>query len=262
MTTGRSLARAGLIVTVAFLVSRLLGWVRLVVIGTQIGPTAQLDTFFAAFRLPDLIFQLVAAGALSSALIPVISGLLATDEEGRAWRVASTVANVMLAILLVLAAVVLVAAPLLIPWITPGFNEAQQAQTVELTRIMLVSPILLALGSLATSLLNAKGRFAASAVAPIVYNLAIIGGVLFLYPSMGITGLAVGCRRRLGLSPRRPAPAAPGDRLPLDPPGRPRRPVGPPGAPAHGPPGARPRGEPAHLPRRDVARVEPRGPAR
>ena len=192
MTTGRSLARAGLIVTVAFFVSRLLGWVRLVVIGTQIGPNAQLDTFFAAFRLPDLIFQLVAAGALSSALIPVISGLLATDEEGRAWRVASTVANVMLAILLALALVVLVAAPLLIPWITPGFTEAQQAQTVELTRIMLVSPILLALGSLATSLLNAKGRFAASAVAPIVYNLAIIGGVLFLYPSMGITGLAVG----------------------------------------------------------------------
>ncbi len=74
MTSGRSLARAGLIVTVAFLVSRLLGWVRLVVIGTQIGPNAQLDTFFAAFRLPDLIFQLVAAGALSSALIPVDLG--------------------------------------------------------------------------------------------------------------------------------------------------------------------------------------------
>ena len=103
MTAGRSLARAGLIVTLAFLASRALGWVRLVVIGTSFGATAELDTFFAAFRIPDLIFQLVAAGALSSALIPVIAGLLETDTESRAWRVASTVANLMLAVLLVLA---------------------------------------------------------------------------------------------------------------------------------------------------------------
>jgi putative peptidoglycan lipid II flippase len=192
VTAGRSLARAGLVVTGAFLVSRLLGWVRLLVLGTTFGATGQLDTFFAAFRIPDLIFQLVAAGALSSALIPVVAGLLATDEESRAWRVASTVANLMLAILLALALVVLVAAPVLIPLVTPGFTPAQQAQTVDLTRIMLASPILLALGSLATSLLNAKGRFAASALAPIVYNLAIIGGALFLAPSMGVTGLAVG----------------------------------------------------------------------
>jgi putative peptidoglycan lipid II flippase len=192
VTAGRSLARAGLIVTVAFLVSRLLGWVRLAVIGIAFGPTPELDTFFAAFRLPDLIFQLVAAGALSSALIPIVAGLLATDEESRAWRVASTVANLMLAILLGLALIVLVAAPDIIPIVTPGFTPAQQAHTVDLTRIMLASPILLALGSLATSLLNAKGRFAASAVAPIVYNLAIIGGAVFLAPSMGVTGLAVG----------------------------------------------------------------------
>lgn len=192
MTRGRSLARAGLVVTGAFLVSRILGWVRLLVLGTTIGVSGELDTFFAAFRIPDLIFQLVAAGALSSALIPVIAGLLATDEESRAWRVASTVANLMLAILLVLALIVLVTAPVLIPVITPGFSPAQQAQTVDLTRIMLASPILLALGSLATSLLNAKGRFAASAVAPIVYNLAIIGAALFLAPSIGVVGLAIG----------------------------------------------------------------------
>ena len=99
----------------AFLISRALGWVRLVVIGTTFGATSELDTFFAAFRIPDLIFQLVAAGALSSALIPVIAGLLETDAESRAWRVASTVANLMLAILLVLAAIMFVAAPSIVP---------------------------------------------------------------------------------------------------------------------------------------------------
>ena len=66
------------------------------VIGTTFGATSELDTFFAAFRIPDLIFQLVAAGALASALIPVLAGLLATGGESRAWRVASTVTNLML----------------------------------------------------------------------------------------------------------------------------------------------------------------------
>ena len=192
MTAGRSLARAGLIVTAAFLAARALGWVRLVVISTVFGATSELDTFFAAFRIPDLIFQLVAAGALSSALIPVIAGLLETDTEARAWRVASTVANVMLAVLLVLAVVAFVAAPVLVPLITPGFSEAQWAQTTDLTRIMLLSPILLAMGSLATSLLNAKNRFGAAAVAPIVYNLAIIGAAIVLAPAYGVFSLAIG----------------------------------------------------------------------
>lgn len=192
MSNGRSLARAGLIVTGAFLVARALGWVRLVVIAATFNVSGQLDTFFAAFRVPDLIFQLVAAGALSSALIPVLSGLLATDEESRAWRVASTVANVMLGILVVLALIVLATTPQIIEVVTPGFTPAQQAQTVDLTRIMLASPILLALGSLATSLLNSKGRFAAAAAAPIVYNLAIIGGAIFLAPTFGVAGLAIG----------------------------------------------------------------------
>jgi putative peptidoglycan lipid II flippase len=191
VTARGTLARAGLVVTGAFLVARILGWVRLVVIGATFGPTDR-DIFVAAFRIPDAMFQLVAAGALSSALIPIVAGLLARDEEARAWRVASTVANLMLAVLLILAVIVAIAAPVLVPVITQGFDPAGQARTVELTRIMLLSPILLALGALTTSLLNAKGRFAASALAPITYNVAIIGGALFLAPSLGVTGLVVG----------------------------------------------------------------------
>ncbi|HLO34586.1 MAG TPA: murein biosynthesis integral membrane protein MurJ, partial [Candidatus Deferrimicrobium sp.] len=103
-----------------------------------------------------------------------------------------TIANLMLAALLVLGLVVLVAAPAIIPAITPGFTAEQTSRTVDLTRIMLLSPIFLALGSLVTSVLNARGRFAASAIAPIVYNLAIIGAAWFLAPAWGITGLAIG----------------------------------------------------------------------
>ena len=88
MTAGpKALARAGLIVSSAILASRLLGWLRTVVISSTFGASAQLDAYFAAFRIPDLIFQLVAAGALSTALIPVLAGLLARGEDDHAWRV-------------------------------------------------------------------------------------------------------------------------------------------------------------------------------
>jgi putative peptidoglycan lipid II flippase len=189
--SSRALAQAGLIVSAAFLVSRVLGWVRVVVIGNTF-QAGELDAFVAAFRLPDLVFQLVAAGALATAVIPVLSALFATDQNARAWRVVSTIANLMLLGLLALAIVILIAAPAIIPPITPGFDEAKWSRTVDLTRIMILSPIFLALGSLVTSVLNARGQFAVAAIAPIVYNLAIIGAAVFLAPTLGVTGLAIG----------------------------------------------------------------------
>ena len=190
MSATGSLARAGLIVSSAFLVSRVLGYVRVIVIANAFRP-AELDAFFAAFRIPDLIFQLVAAGALSSALIPIVSALFTTNEQQRAWRVVSTVINLMLIGLLVLGVGLFILAPVIVPNITPGFEGAKLDRTIELTRIMLLSPIFLAMGAVATSVLNAGGRFAASAIAPVVYNLAIIGGALILGPSLGVEGLAL-----------------------------------------------------------------------
>ena len=194
MTNNRNaLVRAGLVVTTAFLASRVLGWVRVVVIGTTFGASSELDSFFAAFRIPDLIFQLVAAGALASALIPVLAGLIATEQQARAWRVASTVTNIMLLALVGLAVIVAIEAPIIIPAITPGFDLVSTERTIELTRLMLLSPALLALGSVATSILNSQDRFTAAAMAPIVYNVAIIAGAIWLSARCsGSKGLAVG----------------------------------------------------------------------
>ena len=193
MSSHRSLARAGLVVSGAFLVSRVLGWFRYIVFVQFFAAGRDLDAFLAAFRLPDLMFQLVAAGALSSAIIPVASALFVTGEESRTWRVISTIANLMLLALAALAVIVFIAAPWIVPLITPGFvtDPPKLQQTIDLTRIMLLSPIFLALGSLATSVLNARNRFAAAALAPIVYNLAIIAGTIFLSGPLGVTGLAI-----------------------------------------------------------------------
>jgi putative peptidoglycan lipid II flippase len=190
--SGRTLARAGLIVSIAFLASRILGYVRVVVITNQFGAGTQLDAYFAAFRVPDAIFQLVAAGALSSAMIPVLANLFSRNEEQRAWRVVSTVLNVMLLVLFSASVVVAIFAPQIVPIITPGFDAVATELTVRLTRIMLLSPILLALAAVASSVLNSRGRFGAAALAPSVYNIAIIVAAVFLGPSLGVDALAIG----------------------------------------------------------------------
>jgi putative peptidoglycan lipid II flippase len=191
-SSARFLARAGLIVTAMFLLSRVLGYVRTIAYASAFPDLRELDPFLAAFRIPDLMFQLVAAGALSSALIPVVAGLLAKDEDARAWRVVSTVATLMLSVLLVLVALVLWFAPELMALITPGFDAAQLAQTTELTRTMAVAPALLSAGAIATSVLNARERFGAAALAPLVYNVAMIFGAVALVPVFGVRGLAYG----------------------------------------------------------------------
>lgn len=188
----RTLVVAGLTVTGAVLLSRVLGYVRYVAIAAAVPDPAQLDAFFAAFRIPDLLFQLVAAGALSSALIPVVAGLFATDQAARAWRVVSSVATLMLTVLAILVVVAFLLAPQLVALITPGFDERELALTTELTRIMLVSPLLLAAGAVAISALNARDRFGAAAMAPLAYNVGIIAGALLLVPPFGVAGLAMG----------------------------------------------------------------------
>jgi putative peptidoglycan lipid II flippase len=189
---GLALARAGLIVSGAYLLARVLGYVRVVVIGSTLGDSPELDAFLTAFRIPDLIFQLVAAGTVASALVPMVAGELGTGRVNRAWRLVSTIASLMTVGLVTLAGLAWLAAPVLVPLIAPGFAGAQLQQTIDLTRLMLLAPMFLALGAVATSTLNAHNRFAASALAPIVYDLAIIGAAFIMTPSLGVTGLAVG----------------------------------------------------------------------
>ncbi len=192
----RALAAAGLIVTAASLGSRVLGYVRLVVVARAVPAAdqgASLDAFTQAFKIPDFLFQLVAAGALASALVPVLASLFAGGEERRAWRVVSTVTTLVLGALVVLVVLAELAAPLLVSEIVaPGFTGAKLQLTIDLTRVMLIGPLFMAGGAIASAVLNARGRFAAAAVAPLIYNLGIIGGAVLLVPWLGVEGLAVG----------------------------------------------------------------------
>jgi putative peptidoglycan lipid II flippase len=190
--TSATLARAGLVVTLAFLASRMLGWLRVVVLGNLFGATAQLDAYYAAFRIPDLVFQLVAAGAIASALVPVLASLSAHGEHERAWRVASTVLNLMLGVLLAASLLLAILAPVVVPILVPGFDEKTTQLTVELTRFMLISPSLLAAGAILSAILNTEGRFGAAAMAPVAYNIGIIVCAVLLAPWLGVGAAALG----------------------------------------------------------------------
>jgi putative peptidoglycan lipid II flippase len=191
-SVGRVLAQASLVLTIAALASRLLGWIRLLVIGSQFGISRELDAYFAAFRIPDAIFQLVVAGALSAALIPVFSGYRAREQEREAWRLASSVINLVVIALAGLSLLMAIFAPVLVPIVAPGFDAPTTELAIRMTRIMLLSPVLIGIGAVVSGILNSYERFAVPALAPLAYNLCIIGAAFFLAPLMGVEGLAVG----------------------------------------------------------------------
>ncbi len=187
------MARAAALVMFFFVLSRALGLVREVVIGAQFGTSAELDSYLAAFRVPDLLFQLMAGGALASAFIPTFTVRLARGGREAAWRLASIVVNLVVIVMAIAAVVAMAIAPWLVDTaLAPGFTPAQQALTVELMRILMVSTILFAVSGLVMGALNAVQHFLLPAAAPVVYNLAIIGGALFLSPTLGVRGLAIG----------------------------------------------------------------------
>jgi putative peptidoglycan lipid II flippase len=190
---GRRLALNTAIVGAAFVLSRLAGLVREAVIVGQFGLSDELDAYIAAFRLPDTLFLLIIGGAVGSAFIPVFTSLFSRGKELEAWRLASTLINASVVLLSLGAIVLAFLAPLLVGAVLdPTGTPTQQATVVDLTRIMLLSPLLLGLGGWAMGILNARQHFTLPALAPVSYNLAIIGGALWLAPTFGVYGLAWG----------------------------------------------------------------------
>jgi putative peptidoglycan lipid II flippase len=186
------LARAAALVIGAYVLSRVLGLGREIIIGREFGTTRELDAYLAAFRIPDLIFQLIAGGALGSAFIPTFTTYLAHSRESDAWRLASSIVNLVLVVLTASALLAAVLAPWLVSAMAPGFTADEQALTVQLMRTMLVSPVVFGLSGVVMSVLNSYQHFLVPALAPAVYNLCIIGGAAFLAPRIGVFGLAAG----------------------------------------------------------------------
>lgn len=187
-----SVTTAALIVGTASLASRLVGVVRDRVLASTFGAGDMLDAYYAAFRVPDFLYNLVILGALSAAFIPVFTEYLEKREQGAAWRLAERMLSVIGAVMGSLCVVLFFAAPFVIPLTVPGFDAEKMALTVQLSRIMFLSTFFLAVSAVMGGVLQATRRFFAFSLAPVFYNVGIIAGVVLFVPSMGPIGLAWG----------------------------------------------------------------------
>jgi putative peptidoglycan lipid II flippase len=194
-TTNKQIAYAAGTVMIAIFLGQITGLVRGMIVARTFGASPELDAFFAANRVSETLFLLVAGGALGSAFIPTFTGLLARNEKEAAWKLASSIANTVTLALILLAALVALFAPQVVRYaLAPGLSNDPHlfSLTITLLRIQLISAVVFGLGGLYVGILNAHQIFLIPALTPALYQMGIIFGAIVLAPSMGIYGLAWG----------------------------------------------------------------------
>jgi putative peptidoglycan lipid II flippase len=176
-----------------FVLSRLLGLGRQIVIGALFGTSGDVGAYLAASRITETVFLIVAGGALGSAFIPTFAAHLARQDRAGAWQLVSSVINLVLILMTISAGLIALFAPTLVSsLIAPGLSPSLQSLTVRLLRLMLVTPIVFGVSGIVMGALNAHQHFLLPALAPSVYNLSIIGGAIILGPRLGVLGMAIG----------------------------------------------------------------------
>lgn len=176
----------------AILASRLLGLVRNAVISHQLGQNYRADVYYGAFQIPDLLFYLIAGGALSSSFIPVFTEKITHGKEREAWHVFSVVACMMFVIISGFIVLGEIFAVPLVQLVNTGFSHDKVLATVDLTRIVLPAQICFFLGGLLMGSQYARHQFRIPALGPVIYNLGIILGGLILGRWLGMAGLCWG----------------------------------------------------------------------
>ena len=199
-----SITVAAALVALSSLFSRLLGIIRDRILAGQFGAGTNLDIYYAAFRVPDLIYNLIVLGALSAGFVPIFTSLIKdfsckgekgcnpTDKNKGAWDLANNILNIIFVGLVILSVLGIIFAPLLTRLLTPGFGPEEQALTASLTRVMFLSPLFLGISGVLGGILQSFKRFLIYSLAPIFYNLGIIIGALYFSSWWGLYGLAWG----------------------------------------------------------------------
>ena len=184
--------RNSALLSAAALASRLLGWVRLIVLVAAFGADGRLDPYLAAFKVPDIIYQLIAAGPLSSVLVPLVVRLRSEGDELRARRIMSAIFLIFGVLALVIAVAALLLAAGLAELLAPGISAAQREEVAQLSRILAPSSLGLGIVAVASVWTAANERFLAASIGPIVYNLSVILFTLFGAERFGTVAAALG----------------------------------------------------------------------
>ena len=191
-----SIGAGGIIFALSALFSRILGLVRDRLLVNQFGAGETLDIYYASFQIPDFFYNLFILGTLSVAFIPVFTNYIHNGERDKfsedGLNFTNTILNLVFLIMGAGSFILIIFAPYILRFIVPGFSGDKYNETVMMTRIMLLSPFFFSISSVFGSMLTSLRRFIVISLAPILYNLGIISGVIFLAPVFGIKGLAFG----------------------------------------------------------------------
>lgn len=181
---------AATLIMIMIVASRVLGLVRQRVLANYFTPT-DLSLFFAAFRLPDSIFEILVFGTFSSAFIPVFTKALRSGKS-RAWEIAGRVVTIGTLIFGILAVILGIWAPQIYSIIAPGYGLAENVKISALARVLFAAQGFFVISYVLTGVLESLRRFLVPALAPIFYNIGIILGTIFLTPYLGLMAPAVG----------------------------------------------------------------------
>ncbi len=182
---------AAILLGISAVISGILGLVSDIILAGKFGIKAESNIYFAAFRIPDLVYNLLIVGGLGIAFLPIFSEYYSKDKE-EAWKMTNLVLNIFLFLLFLISLILFIFTPVLIRFIAPGFSLEDKAKVVSLTRIMFLSPIFFGLSSVFSGILQYFNRFLVYSIAPILYNLGIIFGMVVLEPRFGVLGLGYG----------------------------------------------------------------------
>lgn len=188
----KSITSAAIILIITTFLAKIIGLFRDRILASLFGASKELDIYYAAFRIPDFLFNILIIGALSSALIPIFAEYWEKKGSKEAWRLFNNVLCVFLGVIVVAGFFLVVFTPQLMKIITPGFNAEEMRLVILLARIMFLSPLILTVSNIFGVALQYFSKFLIYSFAPIVYNIGIIIGALFFVPKIGITGLAWG----------------------------------------------------------------------
>ncbi|MFN8531698.1 MAG: murein biosynthesis integral membrane protein MurJ [Anaerolineae bacterium] len=189
----RRLAQSTLIVMVAFAAAKLVGLAQTFLIANVFGVGREWDSYVTANSIPELIFTLIAGGALANAFIPVFTGYLAKEDRDSAWKLASHVINMVFLVTIIASALAFLLAPWLVAnVVASGFAASQQAETVSIMRLLLVGTIIFSISGILMGILQSFNRFLLPALAPIMYDVGLLFGVIVLSRRFGVHGIALG----------------------------------------------------------------------
>ncbi len=187
-----SMNQAALVLAVFSVLSQFLGLFRDRFLASVVGPSAPLDVYYASFRAPDFIYNAIASLFSVTVLIPFITSHIKKGDETKMKRFSDSLLSVYFLGMITVSLIAFVLMPYISQIISPGFSASQHLDLVMYTRIMLLSPILFGLSSLFSAFTQVKQKFLSFALAPLLYNLGIVIGIVFFYPYFGILGVIFG----------------------------------------------------------------------